>query len=536
MKPQLLIPVLIVFFLYSCEPQKPSTAHFEEDLVALKEYFHIPGLAAMVMQDGEIIYENYFGYADPGEKKPVDATTRFPIASVTKVFASILLMQLAEEGQVDLEEPINNYIENSSLPDAVKIKHVLSHTSEGKPGNFFNYSSRFSMLTTVIEKASGKTFTKLLHEKILIPQQLNATIPLDNKHTLDSIRDQLAMPYFYFGTVESGHFDTGLNASSGLVSTVSDLARFNRALESGKLISDASKTAMFSPFYSDDGRALPYGYGIFTQEFLEKKLVWGYGQEDCFSSLLLKVPEEKITLLLLANTNLMSDPARLIQGDVTYSLFALNFLKHFVFELPEKRSFSDFSKPEALEMEGIKKHPETAAFYRQELLAHALAAGFMGYADSTVLQQSKALTQLAVDNFPEYKSYGNNSTMRLLTVLSTDGNFRVFDPVIEELGTTLLEVCPYDPYANVSLGYHYANLNQEETAARHFRAIAEAENFRPFWYTIEALDFLGDYYKKNDPEQAKAYFQKIIDIGWNIDGKLDKAKAEMEQLNAVIPN
>ncbi len=535
MKSRLLI-IALLFLFVSCnrkEAKQPSTDHFEEDLVALKEYFHIPGLAAMVMQDGEIIYENYFGYADPEQEKPVDATTRFPIASVTKIFAGVLLMQLAEKGQVDLEEPINNYIENSSIPDAVKIKHVLSHTSEGSPGNFFNYSSRFSMLTTVIEKASGKTFTELLREKILIPQQLNATLPLVDKHTLDSIREQLALPYFYYGTVEAGHFDTGVSASSGLVSTVRDLARFDHALESGKLISGASKTIMLSPFYSDDGRALPYGYGIFSQEFLEKKLVWGYGQEDCFSSLLLKIPEEKITLLLLANNNLMSDPARLIQGDVTYSLFALNFLKHFVFELPKQQNFSDFSKPEALDMESIKKHPETAAFYRQELLAHALAASFMGYGDSTALQQSKTLTQLAVDHFPEYKNYGNNSTMRLLTVLSTYGNFRAFDPVIEQLGTRLLEVYPYDPYANVSLGYHYANLGREEDAARYFKAIAEAENFRPFWYTIEALDFLGDHYKKNNPEQARGYFQKIIDIGWNIDGKLDKAKLEMEQLNAI---
>ena len=104
--------------------------------------------------------------------------------------------------------------------------------------------------------------------------------------------------------------DYGYSASAGIVSTARDLIRFNQALDLNTLITKDSKEAMFSPF--QDG--LPYGYGIFTQKIKGLDVVWAYGQYDCYSSLFMKVPDRNITLVLVANNNLMSDPARLIMG------------------------------------------------------------------------------------------------------------------------------------------------------------------------------------------------------------------------------
>ena len=120
-----------------------------------------------------------------------------------------------------------------------------------------------------------------------------------------------------------------------------------------------------SPFRTSSGIS-PYGLGIFSQTFLDKQIVWGFGQDDGFSSLMLKVPEDDVTLVLLANNNLMSDPPRLINGDITYSLFALSFLKHFVFDMPGEVDFRNDYGP----------------FYRQELFANAIAASLIGRADS----------------------------------------------------------------------------------------------------------------------------------------------------------
>ena len=95
------------------------------------------------------------------------------------------------------------------------------------------------------------------------------------------------------------------------------------------------------------------------------------------------------------------------------------------------------------------------------------------------------------------------------------------------LGESLLEGNPVDLYVNQTLGQHYNQVKDKEKALEHYQRITEADNVQPNWYTIEGLDFLGDYYKQQNPELAKVYFQRIVDIGWNMGGLLDKAKKEL---------
>ncbi|MEM8895972.1 MAG: hypothetical protein AAGC88_15425, partial [Bacteroidota bacterium] len=138
---------------------------------------------------------------------------------------------------------------------------------------------------------------------------------------------------------------------------------------------------------------------------------------------------------------------------------------------------------------------------------------------------------LAFKFFPDYTSYGNQSLMRLLSVLATNAKYSEFDLPMEKLGMKLLNDYEDDPYTNVYLAFYFSSKNDNEKAYVHFKRLADAENFRPFWYTIEALDFLGDYHKSDNPELSKKYFQRIIDIGWNMGGKLDKAKSELKNDN-----
>ncbi|MCH7755575.1 serine hydrolase [candidate division KSB1 bacterium] len=281
-----MLSMLTAVSLLACDraPRESPSVRFEHDLEALKEYFHIPGMAAIVTQRGDVIYENYFGYADLQTERRVDSTTIFPIASITKTFAAVLLMQLVESGDLDLDEPINNYLADSDLSDSITIRHVLSHTSEGKPGSFFNYSGRFSRLTEVLETVTGKPLEVLLQDNILEPQGLGNTLSIVSQANVDSLTDVLAKPYEYYGTIEDGHFDIGLTSSFGLASTARDLAKFDKALGSGALISDKNRSEMFSPFRTSTGIS-PYGLGIFSQVFLGKQIIWGYGQEENFSGL-----------------------------------------------------------------------------------------------------------------------------------------------------------------------------------------------------------------------------------------------------------
>lgn len=141
--------------------------------------------------------------------------------------------------------------------------------------------------------------------------------------------------------------------------------KFDDALNINSLITKSSKERIFKPFKDH----LPYGLGMFSQKFQNQDLIWAYGQYDCYSSLYIKVPSKDLTLLITANNNLMSDPARLIYGDVTNSLFALSFLKNYVFNL-SKISLLENSISLSLIQNRLNKG--NSEFYRKKMLAQAL--------------------------------------------------------------------------------------------------------------------------------------------------------------------
>jgi len=528
MRPLFLILITILSLSCNQEPKESASTNFEKDLFTLQEYFRIPGMAALITQKGEIIYENYFGFADLETRRLVDSTTIFPINSLTKTYAAVLFMQLVEEGKVDLTEPVNRYLEDSNLSDSVQIKHLLSHTSEGTPGGFFNYSgSRYYLLTEVLEKISGESISQRMTDKILSPNGLDNTFPLGNRATLDSLANRLAKLYSYSDKLEEGRGRDRISAASGLLATVRDVARFDNALAKGKLVSSKSKREMFTPYASSIGDS-PYGFGIFLQTFLGKQIKWGYGQGEYASSLLVKIPEDDITLILMANNNLMSDPARLINGDLTYSLFALSFLKHFVFDMPTKLDWASF---DAIDELGVDIKNEYGSFYRQELLASAMAAKFIGYGDSAKIDKCKELTAYALKNFPDSEHYGNQSLMMLLSDLAAEFNVTDFDKELVHVGEVLLAKNPLDPYVNISLGSYYNKRNKPEKAIVYYRRIADVDNYNSrAWFWVFSLYYAGEYYRDRDPKLARQYFQKIVDINWNLSGLLDKAKEELKHL------
>jgi CubicO group peptidase (beta-lactamase class C family) len=123
-----------------------------------------------------------------------------------------------------------------------------------------------------------------------------------------------------------------LSAASGVVSTVRDLARFDAALDRGDLLDQQTLRLARTRAAS----SLPTGLGWFVQTYAtssnpNEMLVWHFGlARDAYSSLLLKVPSRRLTLILLANSDGLSAPYSLEKGDVTTSAFAKVFLRLFV--------------------------------------------------------------------------------------------------------------------------------------------------------------------------------------------------------------
>lgn len=480
---------LFLILQLSCTEKKnmgaEPTKRFATELAQLKEYYKIPGMATVVEKDGKVLYENYLGTADITAHSKLDSTVHFPIASLTKIFSGILTLRMEEQGKVDLDTPVKNYLPAVNLPDSVLVKHLLSHTSQGEIGKQFYYSSRFGLLTQLLEKATAKSFADVMQEEIFTPLQLQNTFLLKDSIQLLNSGKKLASPHRLEEDVEKGAIEYGYSASAGIVSNLRDLLKVSHALDSDVLLTAANRKKMASPFKEN----LPYGYGIFSQKIEGITVLWAYGQYDCYASLFVKIPSKNYTLVVLANNNLMSDAARLIYGDVTSSLFAMSFLKNFILDIPETVLINH---PDSINS-NQPKYPE---FHQKLLLAQALSESFMARYEPERHVTSAALLESVFQQDPNYLAYADLNLLHNLSFLKDVafymdlGEFDTFDVPLQQIGNKLVRDAPNNPYAHAYLGTFYDRKGAIEKAEYHFKAIVENENFSRNWYTVEAENWL----------------------------------------------
>jgi len=153
-------------------------ARLEVALEGLRQELKIPALSAAIVKDQKVLWARGFGYADIENKIPATEHTPYHLASLTKTFASTILMQLVQEGKVNLDDPVSKYGINLESNGVIRVRHLLSHTSEGNPGQQYRYNgNRFAELDKVIQRATGKTYAELLIDNILDPLRMDETAP-----------------------------------------------------------------------------------------------------------------------------------------------------------------------------------------------------------------------------------------------------------------------------------------------------------------------------------------------------------------------
>ncbi len=151
-------------------------AAFETLLEHVRQELKIPALSAAIVKDQKILWARGFGYADVENKIPATEHTPYHLASLTKTFASTIVMRLVQEGKVGLDDPVSKYGITLESAGVIRVKHLLSHTSEGNPGESYRYNgNRFGELDKVVQKATGKSFAELLMTNILDPLGMNET-------------------------------------------------------------------------------------------------------------------------------------------------------------------------------------------------------------------------------------------------------------------------------------------------------------------------------------------------------------------------
>lgn len=150
----------------------------ESTLDSLRQDLKIPAMSVAVVKDQKVLWAKGFGYADLEKKIPATEHTPYHLASLTKTFASTVVMRLVQDGKVNLDDPVSKYGVNLESDGVIRVKHLLSHTSEGNPGEHYSYNgNRFGELDKVIQSASGKSFGEILINDILDPLGMSETAP-----------------------------------------------------------------------------------------------------------------------------------------------------------------------------------------------------------------------------------------------------------------------------------------------------------------------------------------------------------------------
>ncbi|MFC1554334.1 serine hydrolase domain-containing protein [candidate division KSB1 bacterium] len=313
----------------SCGDQEKYT-EIRTRLEDLRVKLNIPGMSSAIVKNGEIVWAEGSGYADINNKIPFTADTPYRLASLTKTFASTIIMQLVEAGKIDLDDPISEY-GISFGNKSIKVRHLLTHTSGDPPGERYKYDgNRFSYLGAVIMHVTEKSFNKLLDEQIIKSLGL--------KNTGADLSELSVKPAVPYETDKNGRLIRSIypgrfSVSAGLFSSAVDIAKYNIAIDSNQFVSMKTQDLIFSPTISHSGRKLPYGLGWFTQQIGDKHIVWHYGYfPPSVSTLIIKIPEDKLTFILLANSENLSKSFNLGMGDVTNSPAAKIFLETFGYD------------------------------------------------------------------------------------------------------------------------------------------------------------------------------------------------------------
>ncbi|HYR10591.1 MAG TPA: serine hydrolase [Longimicrobium sp.] len=331
-------------------PEADQVARFEQQAEALRARLFIPGMSAVILKDEQVVWARGFGNADVEHRIPATPETVYHIASETKPVAATLVMQLVEQGRLDLDEPASHYTSEIE-GDAIRIRHLLSHTAGSEPpGERFAYDpTHYEYLTNVIEKHAGKPMRLVVAETILDPLGMTSSVPgpdvlkdpqwavlgQDRLARYAKVLERQAQPYTLYGDgeiVHVGYPGDFFGASAGLLSTVMDMARFDIALDRHVLLKPETQARAWTPFVSNAGQPLPYGLGWYVRDYGGARIIWHGGNWGVgFSAIWVKVPAERLSLIMFANSDVLNGHMYAAgEEDIVHNAFACAFLREFV--------------------------------------------------------------------------------------------------------------------------------------------------------------------------------------------------------------
>ncbi|GAB0167982.1 serine hydrolase domain-containing protein [Lysinibacillus sp. CTST325] len=278
----------------------------------------------LIAKEGEVLFTK--GYGSAATDLPNSPSTLYQIASLSKTFTAVAVMQLVEKELLNLDHPISQYFPDFPNGETITISHLLSHSSgipdylktdfkfdyskewnpydivntvkdselEFTPGKSFSYSNTgYVVLGLIIEKVSGQSYANYIEEHIFEPSNmLNSifTVPADIPKAEGHVEGEVG-PFMH---------NSAAYAAGDIISTAEDLDLFDRALRNNVLISKETSELMSTTH----AKKFPnqYGYGWYTQDVMGKKAV-GHpgGYPSGFRHYVTRLNDEELTVIVLSN-------------------------------------------------------------------------------------------------------------------------------------------------------------------------------------------------------------------------------------------
>lgn len=295
----------------------------------------IPGLSIAVVRNGEIVKAEGYGLANVELNVPATKETIYQSGSVGKQFTATLVMMLVEEGKLALDDPLGKHIpEAPEIWKDITVRHLLTHTSglsnslyqkmdmrqdytedelvkeiaalplDFQPGEKWNYSNPgYVMLGILIHKVSGKFYGDLLQEKIFGPLGMKTARIISEADIVPNRADGYRLVKGELKNQEWVSPTLNTTADGAIYLTVLDMAKWDAALDSEKLLKRASLDRMWTPVKLNDGKPAEsgYGFGWMIGETRGHRVIQHGGAWQGFCAYIARYVDQKLSVIVLTN-------------------------------------------------------------------------------------------------------------------------------------------------------------------------------------------------------------------------------------------
>jgi len=284
----------------------------------------------LIAQGKKIIFRRGYGLANYELGVANSPDTRFHIASISKSFTAAAILILEQRGALSVHDPLSKFITDYPNGDKITIHHLLTHTSGipnvnnlpryaersrarislpdtiqlfrneplgFAPGAHFQYSnSNYNLLPFIIEKVSGKSYAEFLEQNIFQPLAMSSTGNDDGSDKLIQNRASGYVPKGMRDVENAPYLNWSIKTGNGsLYSTIDDLYKWDRALYTDAVLSNASREKMFTDFGG-------FGYGWFVRQHFGHRVTAINGRSPGFTSSLERFVDDDLCFALAANT------------------------------------------------------------------------------------------------------------------------------------------------------------------------------------------------------------------------------------------